>query len=323
MKKALIIGINDYLSAPLTGCVNDAYAVKAIIERNGDGSPNFDVVLEINIKTKSELKTSIIDLFKGNADTCLFYFSGHGYLDELGGGYLVTPDAQSNDLGVSMDEILKFANNSKCKNKVIVLDCCHSGAFGTPALSNSVAQIGEGISILTASRENEAALENVGGHGVFTTLFLEALKGGAADLRGHITPGSVYAFIDQALGAWDQRPVFKTNINKFISLRQVDSQIPLGTLREMATIFKNPSDEVDLDPSFEFTNDSSIQHDYVKPYAEKHNVELFKKLQQMNRVGLVTPVDEEHMYFAAMNSKSCKLTALGHHYWRLVKDRRI
>lgn len=323
MKKALIVGINDYPSTPLSGCVNDAYAVKSIIESNGDGSPNFDVVLQVNINTKSELKSLIINLFKGDADICMFYFSGHGYIDPLGGGYLVTPDAKINDLGVSMDDILNYANESKCKNKVIILDCCHSGAFGTPSHSNAVSKIGEGVSILTASKKDEVALENVGGHGVFTTLLLEALKGGAADLRGHITPGSVYAFIDQALGAWDQRPVFKTNINTFISLRQVDSQIPLSSLREMSIIFKNPSDEVNLDPSFEFTNDTTIEHNYVEPYANKYNVELFKKLQQMNRVGLVTPVNEEHMYFAAMNSKSCKLTALGHHYWRLVKDKRI
>lgn len=48
-----------------------------------------------------------------------------------------------------------------------------------------------------------------------------------------------------------------------------------------------------------------------------------KDLQKLVSVGLVKPVDEDHMYYAAMNSKSCKLTALGAHYWRLVKDQRI
>lgn len=323
MKKALIIGINDYPQAPLTGCENDAYAIKSILDTNGDGSPNFDIELQLNVPTKSKLKTLIIDLFQGDSDIALLYFSGHGYIDDLGGGFLVTPDAQKNDLGVGMDEILNYANASKCKNKVIILDCCHSGAFGSPSSNNNKADIGDGITILTASKSDEVSLENIGGHGVFTTLLLEALKGGAADLRGHITPGSIYAFIDQALGAWDQRPVFKTNINKFVSLRQVYSQIPMQTLRDITKLFPNPTEQIELNPSFEFTNDKTIEHEYVEPYAIPENVEIFKKLQQMNKVGLVVPVDEEHMYFAAMNGKSCKLTALGFHYWRLVKDKRI
>jgi len=38
---------------------------------------------------------------------------------------------------------------------------------------------------------------------------------------------------------------------------------------------------------------------------------------------LVVPVDEEFMYFAAMNSKSCRLTELGYHYWRLIKKNKL
>ena len=35
-------------------------------------------------------------------------------------------------------------------------------------------------------------------------LFVDALNGSAADILGQITPGSVYAHIDQSLGAWSQ-----------------------------------------------------------------------------------------------------------------------
>ena len=50
---------------------------------------------------------------------------------------------------------------------------------------------------------------------------------------------------------------------------------------------------------------------------------IFKNLQKLESVGLVCPVGEEHMYYAAMNSKSCKLTPLGQHYWNLVKSGKI
>jgi uncharacterized caspase-like protein len=217
MRKALVVGINDYPSSPLNGCVNDANAVGTILESHGDGSPNFGVKPmtspSSNI-TRSALREAIEQLFTGDSDMALLYFSGHGYIKSTG-GYLVTTDAKKYDEGVSMDEVLSLANQSKAKNKVIILDCCHSGALGSPSITgNSIAQLSEGLSVLTASRDSEYAIE-VNGSGVFTSLVMDALKGGAADLRGNITPGSLYAYVDEALGAWDQRPIFKTNVTSF------------------------------------------------------------------------------------------------------------
>lgn len=322
MRKALVIGINNYPSAPLKGCINDASAFGSIVETNGNGSPNFDVRLVTNVSTKAELKGLIRDLFSGNCDTALLYFSGHGFLNDLG-GYIVTPDYQPNDEGVSMDEILTLANESGAKDRVIILDCCHSGAFGSPKNTGSKStHIAEGVSILTASKDDESAVE-INGHGLFTNLLLDALQGGASDLRGHITPGSIYAYIDQALGPWEQRPVFKTNISRFTSLRTVVPQVPIEVLRKLIEYFPTATQQFNLDPSFEITNDTNIEHNVVEPYAKKENVSVFKDLQKLESVGLIVPVDEQHMYFAAMNSKSCRLTALGYHYWRLVKDKRI
>lgn len=313
MKKALIVGIDNYPNAPLRGCVNDASAFSSIIETNGDGSPNFSVRLETNMQTKSELMTAIIKLFEGDCETVLFYFSGHGSLNSIG-GVIVTPDYKENDEGISMDQIITLANKSKAKNKIIILDCCHSGALGSPSISSgATCQIIEGVTILTASRDNQLAVE-VNGHGVFTNLLLDALRGGASDLRGSITPGSVYAYIDQALGPWDQRPVFKTNITEFTPLRTITPPVNLEALRKLIEYFHEPNDEYKLDPTYEFDNTS---------VAIEDNVRIFKNLQKLERVGLIVPVDEEHMYYAAQNSKSCKLTALGAHYWRLVKEKRI
>ena len=63
--------------------------------------------------------------------------------------------------------------------------------------------------------------------------------------------------------------------------------------------------------------------DVLEPFANANHVAIFKDLQLFASVGLVEPVGEEHMYFAAMRAKTCKLTALGLHYWRLSKDRRF
>lgn len=316
MRKALVVGINDYPNAPLAGCINDANAIGNILATHGDGSPNFAVKL---LTSPSEtidrptLRHAIEELFKGDSDISLLYFSGHGFLKSTG-GYIVTTDFRQYDEGISMDDILNLANQSQAKDKIIILDCCHSGACGTPTLTGgNVAQLSEGLSVLTASRDSEAALE-VNGCGVFTSLVVNALQGGAADLRGHITPGSIYAYVDQALGAWDQRPIFKTNVTRFTSLRSITPPIPLPTLRKLCDYFPAPQDEHALDPSYEFTNED---------VAVPEKVSIFKDLQKFESVGLVVPIDEEHMYFAAMNSTGCRLTALGYHYWRLVKEKRI
>jgi hypothetical protein len=44
MKKALIVGIDNYQSSPLKGCVNDANAIAKTLETNGDDSPNFSTI---------------------------------------------------------------------------------------------------------------------------------------------------------------------------------------------------------------------------------------------------------------------------------------
>ena len=162
-----------------------------------------------------------------------------------------------------------------------------------------------------------------GGHGIFTNLLIDALQGCAADITGNITPGSIYSYIDKALGPWDQRPVFKTNITQFTSLRKVTPKVPDEILRKLIEYFPAPDAQYSLDPSYEDTNAENIEHKLVEPLAKPDNVLKFKQLQKLHGAGLVVPVNTDHMYFAAMESKSCRLTALGYQYWRLVKDKRI
>ena len=323
MRKALIVGINNYpKNYQLHGCVNDAKSVAEILSTHEDGRKNFDVKLNTSIEKKGELLGYINELFKGNSEVALLYFSGHGYINELG-GYIVTPDFSSHDMGVSMSDILKYANASKADNKVIILDCCYAGAMGNMFSSNlNESIVGNGVSILTSSRNNESSME-VNGKGVFTSLLIEALNGGAANIQGNITPGSIYAFIDQALGAWEQRPLFKTNIQKFVSIRNIIPSVSLDELKVLIECFSSPLEEMRLDPSFEFTNTNNIRHKVVAPYADEENVKIFKNLQKLESVGLIEPVGEKHMYFAAMNSKKCKMTALGQYYWKLLSEKRI
>ena len=324
MKIALIVGIDYYDSGEsLYGCVNDAYGVKTVLERNDGGSVNFDTKLMTASSsrdriTRPELKDSIEQLFKTKADTALFYFAGHGHIESVG-GYLLASDANRGDEGVSLSEILTYANKSPATNKIIILDSCHSGIAGIAPVASDNAILAEGITILTASDADQYASEE-DGHGIFTTLLIDALNGSAANLVGEITPGSIYAHIDQSLGAWDQRPIFKTNVRNFVSLRTVSPPISLEYLRQLLDFFPKPGFEFQLDPSFE--PEMKGRDEGMVPPDEK-NTEIFAILQKLNRLNLLVPVGAPHMWNAAMESKKCKLTALGEHYRRLVKKGRI
>ena len=324
MKIALIVGLNHYTNGGnLFGCVNDAYNVKNILERNFDGSINFDCNLvtasnENEAIERGELKDAITQLFTTKAEIALFYFAGHGHI-EATGGYLLGSDAKRGDDGVPLNEILVLANASPATNKIIILDSCHSGIAGNPPSIQDSALIAEGITILTASTSDQYASE-VNGSGVFTTLLVDALSGSAANILGDITPGSVYAHIDQSLGAWEQRPIFKTNVRNFVSLREAAPSIALEDLRKIKDYFPNAGYEFQLDPTFE---PELKGRDQGMPLPIIENTEVFGILQKYNRLNLLKPVDATHMWNAAMENKSCKLTALGEHYRKLVENNRI
>jgi hypothetical protein len=230
MRKALIVGIDHYtLISQLTGCVNDSHAVKAILERHADGTVNFVTPRMLtgtgptDVVERSQLKEAIRELFAGDAEIALFYFAGHGYIEDTG-GFLCAGDCKTGDDGLPLSELMTLASQSNARNKVIVLDSCHGGIAGDRPTSRGVAEIKEGMTILTASTADQYAMEVPGGGaGVFTNLLVDALSGAAANLIGDITPGSVYAHIDQSLGPWAQRPVFKTNVKTFVSLRKASA----------------------------------------------------------------------------------------------------
>lgn len=330
MKKALIVGIDAYSNIqPLAGCVNDAIAIANVIEKNGDGSPNFSIKqLTSNdaVVDAATLQAAIEELFTGDAETALFYFAGHGFINqETNSGYILSQDAKKGAWGVTLSDILTLANRAypKIKSTVILLDSCHSGQIGeSPSIDNSqIAAIGTGVTILTACHRNATAVE-FDGHGLFTSILLDSLQGSSADICGRITPASVYAHIDQSLGPWEQRPNYKANVQSFITLRQVSPKVPLDVLRRLPTYFKEPNHNYPLDPSYE-PDRTNVPEEFKKIPVNEEHTKIFKELQLCNRYGLILPVDAEHMYYAAINSTSCKLTALGAHYRKLATMNRI
>jgi Caspase domain len=312
-RKALVVGMSNYRGEKeLRACVNDANEVSNLLKKNWDNTGNFQVLKKLNPDSTEELLVALNDLFKDPNEVALFYFSGHGILNAMGTANIATLDATHDLSGIPMSYILGLANKSPALNRIIILDCCFSGSIAEPQKFYQSEPLCQGVTVLTACSEFEAAIA-LNEFSTFTSLMIEALKGGAADLNGEITPGSIYSFIDQAMGTWDQRPMFKTNVTGFISLRQVEPPISFDVLMNLIVHFEYPTSEIPLDK----------RHEHTAPEADPDLTTKFQELQKLARVGLVIPIGEKHMYWAAMNNKSCKLTPLGRHYWRLAKEDKL
>ncbi len=319
MRRGLCVGIDEYSFGPLHGCVSDADSMSSVLSLHYDGSPNFDCRVLIapvggghDQVTRPVLRQAIAELFRDRADVALFHFSGHGTVNDLD-GYLVTQDAESYDEGVAMSEVLRLANESRVSEVVVFLDCCYSGTLGNaPDVDNARASLREGLSILTASRGDQPSVE-AGGGGVFTSLVVDALGGGAADILGNVTAPAVYSYVDTALGAWQQRPLFKSHVSQLAALRRCDPPINLAVLRKLPVLFPLPAEDLSLDPSYEPTS----------AVADPVHVQVFQALQSLNRLHLVVPCGCAHMYDAAVQSRACQLTHSGRYYWRLANEGRI
>lgn len=314
MKRALLVGIDEYSIFPtLAGCVNDVVAIEPLLARNEDGSPNFGCQTRTKPDediTRDSFLSDLDQLLAAGVDVSLLYFAGHGaeHGDDVS---LCTVDGTEQTPGVSLSEVLAKVRASAVREVIILLDCCFSGAAGrVPQLGSEAALIRPGVSILAASRGDQAAAETANGRGVFSTYLGGALNGGAADVLGKVTVAGVYSYLSESFGPWEQRPTFKANVDRLNELRRCAPSVPRGELRRLAEFFPEADFEFALDPSYEPDDD---------PEHQEHEA-VFAILQRCRAAKLVEPVGTEHMYYAAVDSRACVLSPLGKHYWRLASQ---
>jgi hypothetical protein len=317
MKRAVLVGIDEYENeniGDLHGCVSDVKMLLPLLERNEDQTKNFEcreyTAAGQEYVGRRELLKVIDAALAPGAEIALFYFAGHG-MAERNDAVLVSRDGAQGDLGVPLSQILGAVQDSEVPEVMLILDCCFSGgAGGIPQLGSGTAALKKGVSILTASRNDQKAAEL--GHGLFSTYLKAALQGGAADVRGHVTLAGVYAYLSESFGAFSQRPTFKANVEQWHVLRECAPSVKLEDLLQLSDVFETEDHDLPLDPTFEPTAK-------VKKKNPK-NLATFAVLQRYRAARLVEPVGTPHLYYAAMESKSCRLTPLGKHYWKLAKQ---
>lgn len=316
MRGALIVGIDHYNFGTLLGCINDANNLAKLLARNENNSLNFQINLLTSDKytiTRSSLIKEIEQLFSKEGDVALFYFSGHGTENNLG-GYIVTSDSAKYNEGVSLSDILQYANQSQAREKIIILDSCNSGHLGElPGFKDS-SFLNKGVTIITATKGNEKAIQRAGSS-LFTSLLLDALEGNASDILGKTPITSIYYYIERSLGYFGQTPMYKSNVSRFISIRDCEPSVNIEILRSLPQYFTSKDTLFQLDPSFEPT--------CIEAFIEENGT-IFSYLQKCRAAGLIEPIPPtEHLYYAAMKSESCRLTKLGKYYWFLALNERI
>ncbi|HEV3039115.1 MAG TPA: caspase family protein [Candidatus Angelobacter sp.] len=207
---ALVIGNTEYEDqklARLRSPSSDVNDFSRVLEDQQLGG--FDHVVKLVNQPKSVIERRISALFaeKHLDDLVLLYFSGHGIRDEEGQLYLAVGDTEHNDLdgtAIIASFIARVMNKSLSRRQILILDCCHSGAFssgfkgtkgeglavGMTVGTKSVFETpGYGRIILTASDATQYAWEGeevIGEaeNSLYTHFLIKGIKSGEADRYG-------------------------------------------------------------------------------------------------------------------------------------------
>ena len=199
---ALIIGNSRYDDPGLASLAAPDVDVRELGEalRSPDLG-RFDEVAQLVDETSPALRRAIARLFhlKRRDNLLLLYFSGHGIRDDQGQLYLATRDTERNLLAATSLEasfVTSQMDHSASRRQVLILDCCHSGAFGAKnALGASIGTaaafegIGFGRVVLTATDATQYTWEGdqvvgTAEPSLFTNFLVLGIQSGAADLNG-------------------------------------------------------------------------------------------------------------------------------------------
>ena len=214
MKYALIIGNNKYDDpklAQLKTPAADSQALAKVLADKNIGS--FDEVSPLIDRTETEIRRAISSFLSNKKpdDLVLVYFSGHGVLDDRGRLFLSLKDTETTLLkatAIPSTFISDEMDSCRSKRQILILDCCHSGAFarGTKGEQKAVTEAtfegsGYGRVVMTASDSTQYALEgdqviSQTKLSLFTHFLLEGLKTGEADIDndGHISLDEWYDY---------------------------------------------------------------------------------------------------------------------------------
>jgi tetratricopeptide (TPR) repeat protein len=215
---ALIVGNSQYDDKALQQLVTpgqDIEALEDVLKNPAIGNFKVEVRRDIeNRKLHSDIGQFLTEGRK-STDTLLLYFSGHGVVNAYSGQlYLAVKDSVRDRLGstaIPTRFIYDCIQESPAGSKIIILDCCYSGAMTTIMLAKSPPKVtlarefeGKGIVFLSAStawqyafQETDVKKLSENTLSLFTRFLVQGLKTGEADRDGDgvITIRELYDYI--------------------------------------------------------------------------------------------------------------------------------
>jgi hypothetical protein len=247
-RKALLVATYGYQDPGLRRLAAPAHDAEALADvlRDPDVA-GFDVTVLLD-EPAHVVGEAIGDFYGGcrRDDLTLLYFSGHGLKDDDGRLYLAMTNTRRDALlftGLPAASISDAMDGCPSRRKVLVLDCCYSGAFpagwtakADPAVHTLERFQGRGRAVLTASDATSYSFEGdelsgSGSRSVFTRYLVEAMRSGAADLDadGDITLDELYSWVRDRVVAEmpQQRPKKQEDVEgRIVIARNVAWELP-------------------------------------------------------------------------------------------------
>jgi uncharacterized caspase-like protein len=218
---ALIIGTSHYANAGLQQLRSPSTDAQALADVLADPKiGRFEVTLLLD-KTADTLRRAIERFCRTAArdDLAVIHVACHGIKDDDASNLYFAATDTDLDLLESTGVAAAFVNGqlarSRCRNKVLFLDCCFSGAFlaGLRPFAADTVDLkqkfdGHGQIVITASSSFEYSFEGefIKGDGVksaFTSAIVGGLKDGSADEDGDgwVSVNELYQHVEQAVAA--------------------------------------------------------------------------------------------------------------------------
>jgi hypothetical protein len=202
-KCALLIASFEYEDSyfrPLVAPAHDVEALSRVLR--GQAMGGFTEINALINEPHDKLVCAIEEFFadRSSEDLLLLYFSGHGIKDADGRLYYATKNTRHNRLvssGVPAYQVNDLIAKSMSRRKILVLDCCYSGAFSKASLTKGDVAVGvteefrqgKGLVTLTGSDAFQYSFEQQKAEmgvicSVFTHALVEGIETGRADEDG-------------------------------------------------------------------------------------------------------------------------------------------
>ena len=258
-KWAIVVGINNYKSAPTLQCaIQDAKTIREMLLKFGFTETNIICLYDKNA-TKANILAEITEhlprKIKPN-DALVIFFAGHGIThEEKPGrmvGYWVPWDGDLDkpvSTCISTSLIKQASEQLPCKHVLFLVDCCYSGFAlqRSTYLSSStkgyldIITSKQARQIITAGGKEEQSVE-VLGHGLFTEILVDGLSGpGDLDSDGLITASELGNYVKKRVSVrsnFQQTPLFGSLSGEgdFVFVRQDLGSLEAAEISRQAEI---------------------------------------------------------------------------------------